>query len=93
MDEATKEVAKEKSDVINERIGFPDYILSDTKLEDRYDGVRACRTFYVVVVTSCFLLFQLNTSSLSHFDNFANILAFRAQQTLKTLREEVDKNM
>ena len=40
MDEATKAVAKEKSDVINERIGFPDFILNDDQLDERYREVR-----------------------------------------------------
>ena len=39
MDEATKAVAKEKSDVINERIGFPDFILNDAQLDERYREV------------------------------------------------------
>ena len=39
MDDETKLVAKEKAEVINERIGFPDFLLNDTQLCARYDDV------------------------------------------------------
>jgi membrane metallo-endopeptidase-like protein 1 len=32
MDEETREVARDKANAMNERIGYPDYILNDTAL-------------------------------------------------------------
>ena len=45
MDDETKQVAKEKANVINERIGYPDFILNDTELSDRYKEVAAACPF------------------------------------------------
>ncbi|CAG5127738.1 unnamed protein product, partial [Candidula unifasciata] len=39
MDEPTKKVAKEKAEAITEKIGYPDYILNDTALNEEYKDV------------------------------------------------------
>ncbi len=39
MDDQTRELAKEKADAITDMIGFPDFILDNTKLDKRYEGV------------------------------------------------------
>jgi hypothetical protein len=36
MDEETRAVARDKANAMNERIGYPDYILNDTALTGRY---------------------------------------------------------
>jgi membrane metallo-endopeptidase-like protein 1 len=46
MDDATKRVAREKADAIEERIGYPDYIMNDTALNLDYEGVRIDPTKY-----------------------------------------------
>jgi predicted metalloendopeptidase len=43
MDEETREVAKDKANSMNERIGYPEYITNRTKLEDEYAEVRKGR--------------------------------------------------
>ena len=40
MDEITRELAKEKAIAITDMIGFPDFILNNTKLDEKYDGVQ-----------------------------------------------------
>lgn len=40
MDDKTRILAREKADHINQMIGFPDYILSPEKLNDKYAGVK-----------------------------------------------------
>ena len=45
MDDETKQVSKEKANVINERIGYPDFILNDTELSDRYKEVATACPF------------------------------------------------
>ena len=35
MDEETRDVARDKANAMNERIGYPDYILNDTALTGR----------------------------------------------------------
>ncbi|XP_063409498.1 neprilysin-4-like [Mytilus trossulus] len=39
MDDPTRKVAKEKSDAIAEKIGYPSYIVNDTELDDAYKTV------------------------------------------------------
>ncbi|XP_050412278.1 neprilysin-4 isoform X2 [Patella vulgata] len=39
MDEKTRVVAKEKAESIAEKIGYPDYILNNTALDEEYDDV------------------------------------------------------
>lgn len=39
MDDQTRELAKEKADAITDMIGFPDFILDNTKLDKRYEGL------------------------------------------------------
>lgn len=39
MDETTRDVAKEKADAIQEKIGYPDYILNNTALDEDYEGM------------------------------------------------------
>ena len=34
---------------------------------------------------------QLNTSSDSHFDNFANLISFEVSETFKLLRKPIDR--
>ncbi len=37
MDEETREVARDKANAMNERIGYPDYILNDSALTGRFE--------------------------------------------------------
>jgi len=39
MDEETREVAKDKANSMNERIGYPDYILNSSALIEEYDNI------------------------------------------------------
>ena len=39
MDEETRQVAKEKANSMNERIGYPEYITNATLLEEEYQSV------------------------------------------------------
>ncbi|XP_052213119.1 neprilysin-1-like isoform X1 [Dreissena polymorpha] len=39
MDQRTKKLAKEKADVMQEKIGFPGYILNDTFLDNEYKNI------------------------------------------------------
>ncbi|XP_054159302.1 endothelin-converting enzyme homolog isoform X2 [Oppia nitens] len=39
MDEETRDLAKDKADAITDMIGFPDFILNDKKLDEKYDGL------------------------------------------------------
>jgi membrane metallo-endopeptidase-like protein 1 len=36
MDEETRDVARDKANAMNERIGYPDYILNDSALTGRF---------------------------------------------------------
>ena len=39
MDDATKNVAREKAAAITEKIGYPEYIMNNTALAEDYEGV------------------------------------------------------
>ena len=40
MDRETRKVAKDKANSMNERIGYPEYITNQTRLEEEYKNVR-----------------------------------------------------
>lgn len=46
MDEETRHLAKEKADAIIEMIGFPDFIMSPDKLDERYHGLTLMENEY-----------------------------------------------
>ena len=61
MDTETRKVAEDKANSMTERIGYPEYITNDTRLEDEYRNVRKsrskCRTPHCVLLhpfTGCF---------------------------------------
>jgi predicted metalloendopeptidase len=39
MDGVTKNAAKDKADAISEKIGYPEFILNDTALDEKYKEV------------------------------------------------------
>ena len=44
MDTETRKVAEDKANSMTERIGYPEYITNDTRLEDEYRNVRKSRS-------------------------------------------------
>ena len=44
MDTETRKVAEDKANSMTERIGYPEYITNDTRLEDEYTNVRKSRS-------------------------------------------------
>jgi len=39
MDPETRKLAEEKADAITDMIGYPEFILNATKLDEKYEGV------------------------------------------------------
>lgn len=64
MDDGTKLVAKEKADAIQEKIGYPDYIMNDTALNMDYEGVRIDPHMYFENVLS-----NLNVAARNNLQN------------------------
>lgn len=46
MDEPTRRVAREKAEVMAEKIGYPDYILNDTALNEEYENLEFSEEHY-----------------------------------------------
>ena len=72
MDNATRIVAKEKADLIQEKIGYPDYIMNNTAIDKDY--------------------VQLDIQPDKYFENVLNIIHDNAKESLKHLRDPVDRN-
>lgn len=73
MDESTREFAREKAAAIQERIGYPDYIMNDTALNSDLEEVQPDITKY--------------------FENTITNLRIVARNSLKSLRQPVDKSI
>ena len=44
MDTETRKVAEDKANSMTERIGYPEYITNDTRLQEEYTNVRKSRS-------------------------------------------------
>ena len=49
MDGETRQVAKDKANSMNERIGYPEYITNTTRLQEEYQNVRTQLLFWIYV--------------------------------------------
>ena len=96
MDDATRQVAKDKANSMNERIGYPDYIVNATALNIEYDHMKLSpENFLANMFTrdlntmSCFLLaVSMYYFYLSAFFWMLNI-AFDVARTLKQATTEL----
>ena len=59
MDQETRKVAKDKADSMNERIGYPEYITNNTRLQDEYKNVSVCACALQETVDLCAVMFYL----------------------------------
>ena len=59
MDKETKKVAKEKANAMNERIGYPEFILDSKELDKIYDGVSYCSHIVLLFVFIIWIRFSI----------------------------------
>ncbi|ESO99463.1 hypothetical protein LOTGIDRAFT_158548 [Lottia gigantea] len=90
MDKKTQIVAKEKAESIDEKIGYPEYILNNTALDEEYAGVS-----YALLILSYAKTespFKVEFYPDKYFENvMANIRSI-AIGNLKQLRDKVDRS-
>lgn len=91
----TKLLALNKVNAMTLRIGYPDFILDEDELNQRYNNVSKMNIFlwsaFCLTVKFCF--FQVNISKKLYFENSLNLISHLARVELDRLNTKVNKTM